>query len=552
MPPSDASAAPSPASAQAVDPHVRNEVRKRRTFAIISHPDAGKTTLTEKLLLYAGRIDEAGAVRGRKSQRAVTSDWMELERERGISVSSTVLSFAYQGYQINLLDTPGHQDFSEDTYRTLTAADSAVMVLDAVKGVEPQTIKLFKICAARKIPILTFVNKMDRPGGDPLRSLSEIEEVLGIDAVPLNWPIGIGMGFCGVYDRLRKKVMRFSTVQQGKMTVPVELAELDQAESVLSPEQAQQLRDEVELLEGAGAAYDQQRFLSGEQTPVCFGSALTNFGIEPLLDAFLHLSPAPGPRPSNRGMIPAERPHLAGVVFQIQANLDPRHRDRVAFVRVCAGRFEREMEIILARTGEKIRIKRSHRLFARDRETTEEAYAGDVIGMINPGQFRLGDTLCVGEPFQYEGEWEFPPECFARIRCTDTARRKQFTKGLEQLIEEGVIQILSDDGTNTREPVLAAVGELQFDVVRFRLESEYNTPTTLDRLPFSSARWVDAKPADLDKFNPPTSSRLMIDQHGEPIVLFTSDWEIAHCKTKNPDFPLLETRNSSARSTHSR
>ncbi|MEX0715179.1 MAG: peptide chain release factor 3 [Planctomycetaceae bacterium] len=522
------------------------EARKRRTFAIISHPDAGKTTLTEKLLLYAGCVNEAGMVRGRKTQRAVTSDWMAMERERGISVTSTVLGFAYQGYEINLLDTPGHQDFSEDTYRTLTAADSAVMVLDAVKGVEPQTIKLFKICAARKIPILTFVNKMDRPGGDPLNSLSEIEEVLGIDAVPLNWPIGGGAEFQGIYDRSTRKAMRFSPETHGRLKVPFEAADLDEADSILPPELSQRLKDEVDLLDGAGAPFDRARFLRGEQTPVFFGSALTNFGVEPFLNAFLDLAPSPGARPSDRGMIPPEHPGFAGVVFKIQANLDPKHRDRIAFVRVCAGKFRREMEVTLARTGEKIRIMRSHRLFARDRETTDEAYPGDVIGVVNPRQFRLGDTLCEGEAFQFEGQWDFPPECFARIRCADTARRKQFDKGLNQLIEEGVVHVLTGDGVNPREPVLAAVGELQFDVVRFRLESEYDTRTTVERLPHTLARWVDLEGVDLSRVVLPSSSRLMRDQLGAALVLFTSEWEMAYFREKNPSLELLDVRSHNA------
>jgi len=527
-----------------VAPLVRREAERRRTFAIISHPDAGKTTLTEKLLLYAGCVDEAGAVRGRKSQRSATSDWMAIERERGISITSTVLAFTYRGYQINLLDTPGHQDFSEDTYRTLTAADCAVMVLDAVRGIEPQTIKLFKICAARKIPILTFVNKMDRPGGEPLRSLGEIEEVLGIDAVPLNWPVGVGAGFCGVYDRQAGRLLRFSAVPHGTQTVPAATADLDQAETLLPPEQASALREKIALLDGASATFDRARFLRGEQTPVFFGSALTNFGIEPFLNAFLDLCPPPGPRQSDRGLIHPAQPEFAGVVFKIQANLDPKHRDRVAFVRVCAGRFQREMDVTLARTGERIRIKRSHRLFARERETTDEAYPGDIIGMVNPGQFRLGDTLIEGETFQYEGQWEFLPERFARLRCTHTDRRKQFAKGLAQLLEEGVVQVLNDANTNSREPVLATVGELQFDVVRYRLETEYNTPTTLEHLPYIAARWIDAPLAALNSFDPPTLSRVMIDHQGAPIILFTSEWEIRNCQEKNPEFPLLERRGT--------
>jgi len=529
---------------------LQEQIGCRRTFAIISHPDAGKTTLTEKLLLYAGRVDEAGAVRGRKTQRAVTSDWMELERQRGISVTATVLSFPYRGFQLNLLDTPGHQDFSEDTYRTLTAVDCAIMVLDAVKGVEPQTVKLFRICVKRKIPILTFVNKMDRPGADPLGTLSQIEQVLNIKAVPMNWPIGQGASFQGTYDRTRRIAMLYSQVSGGKYLVPVtevdpaEIARGDQTNGTpeFGPLEARTLLEEVELLDGAGHPFDRETYLRGEQTPVFFGSALTNFGVEAFLDGFLNLSPPPAARPSDRGMVLPVQPQFSGVVFKIQANMDPKHRDRIAFVRVCSGQFRRDMDVTVVRTGEKTRIKRSHRLFARDRETTDEAYAGDVIGMVNPGQFRLGDTLVEGEPFTFTGQWEFPPESFIRIRCTNSDRRKQFAKGLSQLVEEGVIHILTDDRSSNREPVLAAVGELQFDVVRFRLETEYTTPTSVERLPYTLSRWIDATPAELEKFVTPTQSRIMFDELGMPIILFQATWDLTICLTRNPDVALLEER----------
>ncbi len=533
------SAAP---SSSATRSQIARETEIRRTFAIISHPDAGKTTLTEKLLLYAGCIDEAGAVRGRKNQRAATSDWLELEQQRGISVTSTLLAFPYRGFQINLLDTPGHEDFSEDTYRTLTAADGVVMVLDAVKGVEAQTIKLFKICADRKIPIMTFVNKMDRPGADPLKSLSDIEEVLEIDAIPLNWPIGIGREFCGVYDRTKKQVLKFSPVAHNATRVPVQTATLENADSVLSDELAISLQDEIELLDVAGTEFDEELFQRGEQTPVFFGSALNNFGVEPFLDAFLKMSPQPRPRESDIGPVPTDSEAFSGVVFKIQANLDPRHRDRVAFVRVNAGRFKRDMEVTLARSGEKVRIKRAHRVFGQDRETTEEAFPGDIVGMVNPGQFHLGDTLCEGEILQYMGQWEFPPECFARIRCGDTGRRKQFQKGLTQLIEEGVVRVLTDSRTHANEPVLAAVGELQFDVVEFRLKSEYKTQTTLERLPHSGARWLDTDPDNVDSLNCPSGTRIMYDQMGCPMLLYNSDWELRFFQERNPDAALCESR----------
>jgi peptide chain release factor 3 len=520
---------------------LRNEVARRRTFAIISHPDAGKTTLTEKLLLYAGQVTEAGAVRGRKSQRAVTSDWMQIERERGISITSTVLSFPYCGRQLNLLDTPGHDDFSEDTYRTLTAADCAVMVLDAVKGIETQTRKLFKICSERQIPILTFVNKMDRPGCDPLGTLGEIEQVLGIHAVPLNWPIGSGREFCGVFDRRTRRVLRFQAAARGSVRVSTETSSLNDASpALIDAETANRLRDEAALLDEAGEAFDRTAFLAGRMTPVFFGSALSNFGVEAFLDAFLELAPSPTPRISDRGPIAPDSPHFSGLIFKIQANLDPRHHDRVAFLRVCAGRYTRDMEIVNARTGERIRIKRSQRVFARERETMEVAYPGDVVGLVIPGQFRLGDTLCEGERLHYQGQWQFAPECFATLRCSETLRRKQFDKGLRQLAEEGAIQLLHDPQAPSQEPVLAAVGQLQFDVVQYRLQTEYNAATTLHRLPFQMARWPTGARPDLEQIRIPSSSRLLHDRDGASVVVFASDAMRRYCEEMNPRLTFWE------------
>jgi len=543
---------PTPASSGAetdvaVDRALQQEVQRRRTFAIISHPDAGKTTLTEKLLLYSGSISEAGAVRGRKTQRAVTSDWMALERERGISITSTVLSFEYHGLQLNLLDTPGHDDFSEDTYRTLTAADSAVMVIDAVKGIETQTKKLFRICAERKIPILTFVNKLDRPGCDPLNTLSEIERVLGIHAIPWNWPIGTGRDFRGVYDRKSRKALVFESVVGGIDRAPVTTADLDNIpESLLAPEVTAALRDEVDLLDTAGETFSRERFLNGEMTPVFFGSALTNFGVEPFLNTFLDLAPPPTPRISNLGPVPPDRPEFAGVIFKIQANLDPRHHDRVAYMRVCAGRFTRDMELLHARTGERIRIKRSQRLFAKERETMEVAYPGDVIGLVIPGQFRLGDTLVERQPLQFEGQWQFPPECFATLRCTETGRRKQFDKGISQLVEEGAIQLLRDLGGSSTEPVLAAVGQLQFEVVQYRLEAEYNAKTTLHRMPYRMARWISGDPGDIEEMRIPSMGRLLQDQDGSPVVLFESEGMLRYCLELNPKLTFSDVRPAKA------
>lgn len=519
-----------------------DEISRRRTFAIISHPDAGKTTLTEKLLLYAGQVSEAGAVRGRKTQRAATSDWMELERQRGISITSTVLSFEYQGYHFNLLDTPGHNDFSEDTYRTLTAADCAVMVIDLAKGIEPQTKKLFKICAERGIPIVTFVNKLDRPGGDPLATLGDIERLLGMHAVPMNWPVGIGREFCGVYDRGSNQVFKFSTVRHGSSRVPTQRMTLQEACDSLDPRLAEKLREEVELIMHAGEEFDREEFLRGKITPIFFGSALSNFGIEPFLEAFADLCPAPGPRMSNVGSISPEMEQFTGFIFKIQANLDPKHHDRVAFLRVCSGRFTREMELLNARTNAKLRIKRSQKTFAQERDTIDEAWPGDVVGLILPGQLHLGDTLCEGSSLQYHGRWHFPPECFAAIRCDDTLRRKQFVQGLTQLREEGAIQVFGD-GAMSREPVIGAVGELQFEVVQYRLRTEYRAETMLQRLPYTLCRWVSGSDRErISDLQIPSSARLLYDDAGAPVVIFDTEWTMKFFRDRIPSLGLLEMR----------
>ena len=518
----------------AFDPQIQREVRRRRTFAIISHPDAGKTTLTEKLLLFGGCLDVAGAVRGRKTQRAAASDWMELERQRGISISSTVLSFEFEGYQINLLDTPGHHDFSEDTYRTLMAADCAVMIIDLAKGVESQTEKLFRVCAMRRIPVLTFINKVDRPGQDPLALLTEIQERLGVEPVPCNWPLGSGHEFQGLVDLASGDAHLFDS-RDGDRRVSyrsVPLAALD--DEPIRREVVTRTREEVELLSTAGTAFDSERFLRGEITPVYFGSALTNCGVEHFLHGFLRLGPSPGDRQSNLGAIPAARPQFAGFVFKIQANLDPRHRDRVAYVRVCAGRFRREMEVLHPRSGRKLRLNRAHRLFGQDRETMQEAYPGDVIGLVNPGEFHLGDTICEGAPLEFEPLPQFSPEYFAVLRCSDTARRKQFGSGLKQLLEEGAIQVFNDVRAGRLEPILAAVGALQFDVVRFRLQSEYNAATDLESLPFSIARWIDVELSQLGDLRLPYTARVVVDRLGRPAVLFQSTWDAEYAERENP------------------
>ncbi|HEY2839633.1 MAG TPA: peptide chain release factor 3 [Pirellulales bacterium] len=525
-----------------LDPMIEREVARRRTFAIISHPDAGKTTLTEKLLLFGGCIDIAGSVRGRKTQRSATSDWMELEKQRGISVSSTVLAFEFEGYQINLLDTPGHHDFSEDTYRTLMAADCAVMVIDLAKGVETQTEKLFRVCALRKIPVITFVNKVDRPGQEPLAILAEIQNKLGIEPVPYNWPIGAARDFCGVVDIATQTAHLFDE-RAGDRRIEfrsIPLAELN--DSQLRPGAADKAREEVELLSTAGSAMDRQRFLAAELSPVFFGSALTNFGVEHFLQGFLQMCPPPGNRESDVGPIPAARPEFAGFVFKIQANLDPRHRDSVAFVRVCAGHFRREMEVLHSRTGKKLRMRRSHRVFGKERETMDEAFPGDILGLTNPGDFHLGDTICEGAPIHFEPLPQFSPEFFGLLRCGDTSRRKQFERGLKQLLEEGAIQVFSDTRAARRDPILAAVGELQFDVVRFRMESEYNTATQVEWMPYKLARWVDMSAEEMHKLKLPYSSRPVIDQLGHSAVLFQSTWDVQSAERENPKVKFAPIR----------
>lgn len=528
-----------------IDPVVDREVKRRRTFAIISHPDAGKTTLTEKLLLYGGMLEVAGAIRGRKSQRAVTSDWMELERQRGISVSSTVLTFDFDDCRVNLLDTPGHHDFSEDTYRTLVASDCAVMVIDLAKGVETQTEKLFRVCALRKIPVITFVNKVDRPGQQTLDVLNDVETKLGIEAVPQNWPLGIGGEFCGVVDFDTFTAHVFDDKQGERRVVARSMPLSEVNDERMRPEMLQQTRDEMELIHTAGTTFDQARFRRGEITPVFFGSALTNFGVEHFLRGFLKLCPTPSDRNSDVGPVQVNRSDFAGFVFKIQANLDPRHRDRVAFLRICAGKFEREMEVLHPRTGKRIKLKRAHKVFGQDRETMDEAFPGDIIGLVNPGEFHLGDTICIGEPVQFESLPQFSPEHFAVLRCRDTSRRKQFTRGLEQLIEEGAIQTFVDPHAMQRESILGAVGALQFDVVRFRLESEYNTPTDITSMPFSLARWiVQSTPEDLREARVPYGAKVVRDQLGCLAMLFASPWDANYFEREHPKIKLSSIRET--------
>lgn len=521
---------------------IAKEIQKRRTFAIISHPDAGKTTLTEKLLLYGGAVQLAGSVTARKHQRATTSDWMELEKKRGISISSTVLQFDYDGYRINLLDTPGHKDFSEDTYRVLTAVDAVVMVIDAGKGIEAQTLKLFEVCRQRGVPIFTFMNKCDRPMRDPLSLLDELERVLGIGAFPVNWPIGTGFEFQGVYDRQAKQFHLFERTVGGKYRAPVEVGGLDDPiiRERLDDETFRKVSEELEMLEGAGETFDEAAVLAGKITPVFFGSGVNNFGVQLLLDGFLKHSPPPKPRVMAGTEISPENPAFSGFIFKIQANMDPRHRDRIAFVRVCSGKFERDMSVTHSRSEKKVRLSSSHKLFGNERETVDEAYPGDVIGLVGHDGFGIGDTLTTDPSINYKEIPRFTPEAFAYLHNPNTAKYKQFRQGLDQLLQEGVIQVLHLRNTSIKIPLLAAVGPLQFEVVQFRLESEYGALSRLEAAPWNVVRWLPPELTEeqLDALSLPTGSRLAYDMGKNPVVLFSNDWSANYFAQTNAKIPL--------------
>jgi peptide chain release factor 3 len=491
---------------------LRRETLRRRTFAIISHPDAGKTTLTEKLLLHGGAIHLAGAVKARGAQRHVTSDWMELERQRGISVTSSVLQFEHQGHRINLLDTPGHQDFSEDTYRTLAAADAAVMLIDSAKGVEAQTRKLFQVCRRRGIPIFTFVNKMDRLGREPFDNLHEVEEVLGIRTCPITWPLGQGSEFTGVVPLFDENWQR------------------RKAEGVPA-----HVREEIELLEHAGDPFDKEKITKGELSPAFFGSAMTEVGVDEFLAAFVQLAPPPGPRMRVDGeAVDPLSEKFSGFVFKIQANMDPSHRDRLAFLRVCSGRFQRGMDARLPREEKPIRLSMPHQIFGADRQVIEEAYPGDVIGLFDTGLLRIGDTLSEGPAFEYAELPRFSPEIFARVRARDALKRKQFEKGLEQLSQEGAIQIFHQRGGGMRDPILGAVGALQFEVLQYRLEHEYGALLAMERLPHQVARWVSGPDFDPARFEQEVDALCVEDRDGNPIALFKSEWNLNYAAGRHP------------------
>ncbi len=528
--------------------HLEREVSRRRTFAIISHPDAGKTTLTEKFLLYGGALNLAGSVTARKDQRATTSDWMEMEKQRGISVSSTVLQFEYNDCVVNLLDTPGHKDFSEDTYRVLTAVDAAVMVIDAGKGIETQTRKLFEVCRLRGVPIFTFMNKLDRPSRPPLELLDELESVLGIQAMPLNWPLGDGPEFRGVYDRENQQVHLFERTAQGAYRAPVAVSNIqdEQVQATVDPLVYRRVCDELDLLEGAGASFDFSLVQAGKLTPVFFGSAANNFGVKLLLDRFLQLAPPPAPRKFEGGTVSPVEETFSGFVFKIQANMNPKHRDRVAFIRIVSGVFARDMSVINTRTGKRIRLSNSQRLFAKERETIDEAYAGDVVGIVGNHDFLIGDTLAERPEIRFDEIPRFAPECFAYLHNNSTAKFKRFREGLEQLLKEGLAQSFLRPESHQYVPLLGAVGPLQFEVLQYRLEAEYGADCRVEMTPWKVIRWM-RPPAELAKegkrLKPglPSDSCLAVDSTGFQVVLMPDAWAIKTLETRNKDWEISAT-----------
>ena len=522
-------------------PTLEEEISRRRTFAIISHPDAGKTTLTEKFLLYGGAIAQAGEVKGKRA-KAATSDWMEIEKQRGISVTSSVMQFQHNGFCINILDTPGHQDFSEDTYRTLMAADSAVMVIDGAKGVEPQTRKLFKVCALRHIPIFTFINKMDRETRDPLELCEEVERELGIDTYAMNWPIGCGKEFAGVYDREKQRILFFSGETKGKKVNSMEVALEDPTlDETLGAEKAAKLRDEVELL-GAGRDFDMQAVRNGTLSPVFFGSALTTFGVEPFLEEFLRMTTAPLPRVSDQGEVDVFSPDFSAFVFKIQANMNKAHRDRLAFMRICSGKFERDTEYYHVQSGKKLRLSQPQTMMAAEREIVEEAYAGDIIGVFDPGLFAIGDTITVpGKKFRYSGIPTFEPEHFMRVSPKDTMKRKQFIKGTEQIAQEGAIQIFKIPGAGLEEVIVGVVGTLQFDVFEYRMKNEYNVDLRMSSLPYDHLRLIESMDCHPDEIVLCTGAAVLQDFRERYLLAFDGEWSIGFLTKHNPSLVLADT-----------
>lgn len=523
------------------------EIEKRRTFAIISHPDAGKTTLTEKFLLYGGAIREAGSVKSRRSNKHAVSDWMEIEQKRGISVTSSVLQFNYANYCINILDTPGHQDFSEDTYRTLVAADNAVMVIDCAKGVEEQTKKLFRVCQLRNIPIFTFINKLDRQGQDPYVLLEDLENALGIRGCPMNWPIGNGKDFKGVYNRDAGIVQLFSDGNHGQAKSKSQKISINDPslENLIGQDLYAQLMDDIELLDEAGDPYDLEKILNGDLTPVYFGSALTNFGVEPFLEDFLRISTLPKARKSNDGDIDPKGPDFSGFIFKIQANMNPAHRDRIAFLRICSGKFEKGMIVNHVQKGKKVKLAQPQQFMAQERAIVEEAYSGDIIGIHDPGIYNIGDTLALNSTtLKYADIPQFAPEHFMRISTLNAMKRKQFLKGIQQLSEEGSIQVFKRPFTGSEEIIIGVVGALQFEVLEYRLNNEYGVEISKEVLPYRYIRWIDMPDFDINTFKGSLDSQLVFSEKDAPIVLFQYEWSIKKVIEKNKGLTLRETSST--------
>ena len=525
---------------------MQKQIERRRTFAIISHPDAGKTTLTEKLLLYGGAIQLAGSVKGKATARHAVSDWMELEKQRGISISSSVMQFEYEGYCINILDTPGHQDFSEDTYRTLMAADSAVMVIDAAKGIEPQTRKLFKICAMRNIPIFTFINKLDREARSPYDLMEELENEFGIGTYPMNWPIGCGIDFKGIYDREKREILAFNEFHRGQNKIKAIECTLDETEKLdelIGPRLRETLSDDIELLDGAGYEFDIEQVRRGKLSPVFFGSALNNFGIEPFLESFLKMTMPPLPRIAGDEVVDPFNEKFSAFVFKIQANMNKAHRDRIAFMRICSGKFERDKEYYHVQGGKAIRLAQPQQLMASEREIVDEAYAGDIIGVFDPGIFSIGDTITVpGKKFKFGGIPTFAPEHFARVSARDSMKRKQFLKGTEQIAQEGAIQIFKVPNSGMEEVIVGVVGTLQFDVFQYRMKAEYGVDLRMQQLPYEQLRFITKAPvADLKDLHLSTDAELLEDYRGRSLLVFASQWSINFILKRNPGLELAET-----------
>lgn len=520
------------------------EIGRRRTFAIISHPDAGKTTLTEKFLLYGGVINTAGAVKGKQTAKMTVSDWMEIEKKRGISVKSSVLEFNYKGCRINLLDTPGHQDFSEDTYRTLMAADSAVMVIDAAKGVEAQTKKLFKVCAMRHIPIFTFINKLDRDARDTFDLLDDIEQNLGVETCPVNWPIGSGKGFKGIYDRKNRVIVQYFDTQKGSKEgreEKISIDDVDKSIEAIGQDSYDKLTEEIELLDGASASFDLDRVQKGDLTPVFFGSALQNFGVQIFLDAFLDMALPPTPRTSEGEIIDPASHGFSAFVFKIQANMNKAHRDRVAFLRICSGKYEAGMDVKHVQSGRIQRLSQPQFLMANERKVLSEAYAGDIMGIFDPGYYSIGDTFCLPDDnIRYEGIPTFAPEHFARVKQVDTMKRDQFVKGIRQIAEEGAIQVFQEYNTGMEEVIAGVVGILQFDVLEYRLKSEYNVTVRLEVLPYEHIRWITKCSTDVKDIVGTTDMKLVQDKKGQPLLLFVNPWSPQMVLDRNKGLELAE------------